>query len=150
MTACPMAWARWLFPVPGGPRKSASSRRPTNAAVARSKTRLRFIFLLKLKSKLSRVLCGSRNWAFFGDARAVGRRDASVRPTPDRKESLWGPSVPLGLAAGAFPAPQQCHRDATGAKHDSTRLGSFWLLLDFASYEMAIHGRISDHEIDLT
>src|SRR5271155_783674 len=26
MTACPMAWARWLLPVPGGPRKSASSR----------------------------------------------------------------------------------------------------------------------------
>jgi DNA replication protein DnaC len=24
-TACPMAWARWLLPVPGGPRKSASS-----------------------------------------------------------------------------------------------------------------------------
>src|SRR5207249_1582746 len=30
-------------------------------ALARSQTRLRFIFLLKLKSKLSRVFCGSRN-----------------------------------------------------------------------------------------
>jgi hypothetical protein len=35
------------------------------APVATSNTRLRFIFLLKLKSKLSRVFCGSRNSACF-------------------------------------------------------------------------------------
>src|SRR5713101_8004416 len=51
MAACPMAWARWLFPVPGGPKNKASSWRAMKAPVARSKIRLRFIFLLKLKSK---------------------------------------------------------------------------------------------------
>src|ERR1700741_3548595 len=94
MTACPMAWARWLFPVPGGPKKSASSRRPTNAAVARSKTRLRFIFLLKLKSKLSRVLCGSRNWACFrrrSSSRSprCHRDGAGVKHDSTRSDSFW-------------------------------------------------------------
>src|SRR6185312_3299435 len=63
IVACPTACARWLFPVPPGPRNRASSRFPMKAQVARSKTRLRFIFGLKLKSKLSRVLCGSRKAA---------------------------------------------------------------------------------------
>ena len=45
---------------PPGPTKSASSRFATNVAVARSNTRLRFVFGLKLKSKLSSVLSGSR------------------------------------------------------------------------------------------
>ena len=40
--------------------KSPSSRRPTKAPVARSNTRLRFIFLLKSKSKLSSVSWESR------------------------------------------------------------------------------------------
>ena len=35
------------------------------AQVARSKTRLRFIFGFKVKSKLSGVLCGSRNAAAY-------------------------------------------------------------------------------------
>ena len=42
--------------------------------VARSKTRLRFIFLLKLKSKLSSVTCGSRNCA------CLRRRSSSRSP----------------------------------------------------------------------
>src|SRR6266851_10361187 len=54
MADWPMAWAKWLLPVPGGPKNKASSWRAMKAPVARSKTRLRFIFLLKLKSKLSR------------------------------------------------------------------------------------------------
>ena len=54
---------KWLFPLPAGPRKSASSRRPIHAAVARSKTRLRFIFGLNWKSKLSSSLFASRNCA---------------------------------------------------------------------------------------
>ena len=58
--AWPMACAKWLLPVPPGPRNNASSRLPMNAAVARSKTRLRFIFGLKVKSKLSSVRSGSR------------------------------------------------------------------------------------------
>src|SRR6266481_2042297 len=54
-----------LFLGPGGTGKShnASSRLPMKAHVARSKTRLRFIFGLKVKSKLSSVLWGSRNAA---------------------------------------------------------------------------------------
>src|SRR5207249_1582748 len=44
---------------------NASSCLAMKLAVARSKTRLRFIFLLKLKSKLSSVFCGSRNCAAF-------------------------------------------------------------------------------------
>src|SRR5713101_8153498 len=50
-----MAWAKWLFPVPGGPRKSASSRCARKRPVASSWIRARFIFLLKSKSKLSYV-----------------------------------------------------------------------------------------------
>ncbi len=73
------------FPVPGGPKKSASSRRPTNAAVTRSKTRLRFIFLLKLKSKLWKVLCGSRNWACFL-RRSSSRSPRRVSSSDTRKE----------------------------------------------------------------
>ena len=46
-----MAWARWLFPVPGGPRKSASSRCAMKRPVASSWISARFIFLLKSKSK---------------------------------------------------------------------------------------------------
>jgi hypothetical protein len=30
-----------------------------------------------------------------------------------------GPSVPLGLAAGAFPAPQRCRRDAVAVAGDA-------------------------------
>jgi len=63
IAAWPMACARWLLPVPPGPRNSASSRRSINTPVARSKTILRFIFGLKLKSKLSSVLLGSRKAA---------------------------------------------------------------------------------------
>src|ERR1019366_2326560 len=65
MAAWPMACARGLLPVPGGPRNRASSWRAMKVPAERSKTRLRFIFLLKAKSKLSRVLCESRNWACF-------------------------------------------------------------------------------------
>src|SRR5258707_13978066 len=47
----------------GGPRNKAPLRFPTQFAVARSKTRLRFIFGLNWKSKLSSSLFGSRNCA---------------------------------------------------------------------------------------
>jgi hypothetical protein len=39
-----------------------------------------------------------------GAVPAVDPRDESVHRIPDRKGSRWGPSVPLGLAAGASPA----------------------------------------------
>ena len=63
-----MACAKWLLPVPPGPRNNASSRLPMKAPVARSKTRLRFIFGLKVKSKLSRVRSGSRKRGLFAAA----------------------------------------------------------------------------------
>src|SRR5712672_2628794 len=63
MAHWPMACAKWLLPVPPGPRNNASSRLLMNAAVARSNTRLRFIFGLKVKSKLSRVRSASRKAA---------------------------------------------------------------------------------------
>src|SRR5580658_2090500 len=42
-----MACAKWLLPVPPGPRNNASSRLLMKAAVARSNTRLRFIFRIE-------------------------------------------------------------------------------------------------------
>src|SRR5271163_2549431 len=53
-----MACARWLLPVPPGPRNKASSRLLMKPPVARSKTRLRFIFGLKVKSKFSKSSVG--------------------------------------------------------------------------------------------
>jgi len=44
--------AKWLFPVPPGPRNNASSRLLMNVPVARSNKRLRLILGLKPKSKL--------------------------------------------------------------------------------------------------
>ena len=63
----------------GRAKKSASSRWAMKPAVARSKTRARFIFLLKSKSKLSSVLCGSRKRGLFAAAleQAVLRRVSS-------------------------------------------------------------------------
>src|ERR1700681_693054 len=65
MAHWPIACAKWLLPVPPGPRNNASSRLLMNALVARSNTRLRFIFGLKVKSKLSRVRSASRKAACF-------------------------------------------------------------------------------------
>src|SRR5262249_50880473 len=60
MAAKPRVWARWLFPVPGAPKKRASACWVIQWPVASSKTRARFIFLLKSKSKVSRRLPASR------------------------------------------------------------------------------------------
>src|ERR1035441_5767742 len=79
MAAWPMACAKWLLPVPPGPRNNASSRLPMKAHVAKSKTRLRFIFGLKLKSKWSSVFCGSR--------KAACLRRRSSRRSPRRVSS---------------------------------------------------------------
>jgi hypothetical protein len=73
------------------------------AAVARSNTRLRFIFGLKVKSKLSSVLCGSRKAACF--RRRSSRR--SLRPvqlvcdqTRDQINRRHG--LGLGLVQSSF------------------------------------------------
>ena len=57
----------------GGPKNKASSCLAMKAAVARSKTRLRFIFLLKLKSKLSSVFWDRGTGLVFFAAPAVVR-----------------------------------------------------------------------------
>src|SRR5260370_324878 len=103
MAVCPMAWARWLFPVPGGPKNKASSWRAMKAPVARSKTRLRFIFLLKLKSKLSRLLCGSRNSAclVLRSSKRSPRRVSSSETKQERK-SMGGHGFCLGLVETGF------------------------------------------------
>ena len=84
-----------------------------------------------------------------GAVPVVGRRDESVRQTPDRRGSRWGPSVPLALAAVASPALQRCRRDAVAVKNDLTRSDSFGLLLDFEIDEIAILGEFANEGIDL-
>src|SRR5664280_2940862 len=84
MAAWPMACAKWLLPVPPGPRNNASSRLPMKAHVAKSKTRLRFIFGLKLKSKWSSVFCGSRQ-AAAAPGQLVGDQ---ARDQIDRRHGL--------------------------------------------------------------
>lgn len=46
-----MAWAKWLFPVPGGPRNSASSCWAIKRPVARSWMSARFIFFVEVTIK---------------------------------------------------------------------------------------------------
>src|SRR3990172_4163773 len=84
MAQRPIAWARRLLPVPGGPRKRASSWRSTKRAVARSKTRRRFSFGLKSKSKPSSEAFGSRK-------RAAWMRRGG------RDEVHGGPALALGF-----------------------------------------------------
>ena len=65
--------------------------------VDRSKTRLRFIFLLKMKSKLSRVFCESRNWACFPAAPAAPGAQGEPSKTRQKRRSM-GAGSRLGLA----------------------------------------------------
>src|SRR5262249_3393597 len=71
------------------------------------------------------------------------------RQTPDKKGSRWVPSVPLGLAAAASPAPRRCRQAVVVVRPDSTRSDSFCLLLDFEIDEVPIHGELADQRIDL-
>src|SRR5664279_2467112 len=149
MAACPMAWAKWLLPVPPGPRNSASSRLPMKAQVARSKTRLRFIFGVKVKSKLSSVRCGS------GKAACLRRRSSS------RSLRLFSSSLTrheirsMGAIASvcawrslvsstpAMPPSRSCRN----ARSNSIRF--MLALLGLVVDEVAIHGELPDQRIDL-
>ena len=99
-----------------GLRNNASSRLSMKAPVARSNTRLRFIFGLKVKSKLSSVLLGSRKAASLR-RRSSSRSDA---PGQARRRPAW-PVKSIGAmgsacpAAAAFPAPRPYHRGGAGA-----------------------------------
>src|SRR6266404_6096110 len=149
MAACPMAWARWLFPVPGGPKNKASSCRAMNAAVARSKIRLRFVFLLKLKSKLSSVFCASRNCACFlrrSSSRSLRRVSSSETRQEMKSMGAIGSAWP---GADASRARQQCRRGAVFVTHCLIRSDSFWLLLKFEIDEVAILGEFTNEGIDL-
>jgi len=81
------------------------SWRAMNAPAARSKTRLRFIFLLKAKSKLSRVLCESRNWACLvrRSSQALATQ-GEFRRRPGTTAGRWGERFGLGLTADGSPA----------------------------------------------
>src|SRR5713101_5128533 len=63
-----MAWAKWLVPGSGGPKNKASSWRAMKAPVARSKTRLRFIFLLKVEVEVVEAPLGVAKLGLLGPA----------------------------------------------------------------------------------
>src|SRR5271155_463935 len=159
MAACPMAWARGLLPVPGGPRKRASSWRPTKLAVARSKTRLRFILGLKVKSKLSRVLCGSRNSACLrrrSSKRSLRRASSSATRQEMRSmggmASAWACRKRVSSTA-AIPPSRSCRK----ARSNSimfmfslrSGLGVFFLVLQALGNQVAILLQFANERIDL-
>jgi hypothetical protein len=89
--------ARWLLPVPVGPRKSASSWRATNVSSGQIEDQLRFIFLLKLK--LSSVFCGSRNCAcFLRRSSSCSLRRVSSSDTRQFAVRLTGTGDPIPVA----------------------------------------------------
>src|ERR1700751_3155500 len=96
------------------------------APPARSNTKLRFIFLLKLKSKLSSVLCGSRNAAcFFLRSSRRSPRPFSSSGTRQEGKAMggrgWEAWVRLAPEAGEFPEPQPCLLSEVGGEHDRAR-----------------------------
>src|SRR5437867_4964176 len=150
MAAWPIAWARWLLPVPGEPRNKASSCLAMKLAVARSKTRLRFIFLLKLKSKLSSVTCGSRNSAAFlrRSSRRSLRRDSSSETKQEIRSmgaigSAWAWWRRVSSTV-AMPPRRSCFK----ARFSSIRF--MVLLLDFHVDQIAVLDQFTDQRIDLT
>src|SRR5271165_5702599 len=149
MAAWPMACARWLLPVPGGPRNRASSWRAMNVPADRSKTRLRFIFLLKAKSKLSRVFWESRNWACL--VRRSSRRwprKASSSETRQESRSMgasgsawaWRRRV---SSTAAIPPRRSCLR------HDRVQSDSFLYLLGSVVNQVAVLHQLANQRIHL-
>ena len=134
---------------PSGPKKSASSWWATKVAVARSNSRLRFIFLLKLKSKLSSVPCGSRNCACF-------RRRSSTRSPPRVSSSdTRQERKSIGAIGSACACCRRVSSTAAMPPRCSFRkarfssIDSFWLLPDFEIDEIAIDGKFADQGIVL-
>src|SRR6266436_1883880 len=149
MAAWPMAWAKWLLPVPPGPRNNASSRLPMKAHVARSKTRLRFIFGLKVKSKLSSVLLGSRNAACFrrrSSSRSLRRVSSSVTRHEMRSmgamASAWAWCSRVSSTA-AMPPSRSCRKERSNSMR--FMFHSPWFCFD----EVAVQGELADQGIDL-
>src|SRR6266853_3898094 len=146
-----MAWAKWLFPVPPGPRNKASSRLLMKAPVARSKTRLRFIFGLKAKSKLSSVRSGSRKRACLrrrSSSRSVRRVSSSETRHEIRSmgaiASAWAWRNRVSSTAAMPPS-----RSWRSARSSSMR---FMVILLTSSVfdEIAVQRELADQRINLT
>src|SRR5712691_1689347 len=145
-----MACAKWLLPVPGGPRNKASSRRAIKLAVARSNTRLRFIFLLKLKSKLSSVFCWSRKPA------CLRRRSSSRSPRRVNSSETRLESRSMGVMASTWAC---CRRISSTAampprrnwrKACANSIRFIWfLLLRSLMDQIAVLHQFPDQRIDL-
>src|SRR5271170_8506249 len=144
-----MACARWLLPVPPGPRNKASSRLLIKAPVARSKTRLRFIF--GLKSKLSRVRSESRK-------RACLRRRSSSRLVRRVSSSETRHEIrSMGAIASTW---AWCNRVSSTAAMPPSR--SWWsarpssmrfmviLLVSSVLDEIAVQSELADQRVHLT
>src|SRR5713226_4968478 len=145
-----MAWAKWLLPVPGGPKKSPSSCWAMKWPVARSNTRPRFIFLLKSKSKLSRLAWGSRKSACLR-RRSSNRSWRRVSSSEIRQEirsmgaiaSAWACRKRVSSTA-AMPPSRNCRK----ARLISIRFLGLWLL-GFLFNEIAVLDQLADQGIDL-
>src|SRR6188768_3070830 len=145
-----MACARCDLPVPGGPRNMTSSRRAMKCPVASSKTSRRLIFLLKSKSKLSRLRCGSRNCACLPrrSIRRVLRRASSSETSAPMKSmgamfSVWACRMRVSTTS-AIPPRRSWVSDLVS----STRFIS-WFLLGDAIDQIAVLGQLSDQRVDL-
>src|SRR6202521_3093174 len=151
MAHWPMACAKWLFPVPPGPRNNASSRLLMKAPVARSKTRLRFIFGLKVKSKLSSGRSGSRKRACLrrrSSSRSV-RRGSSAETRHEIKSmgaigSAWAWRNRVSSTAAMPPS-----RSWRSARSSSMKFMVI-LLTSSAFDEIAIQSELADQRINLT
>src|SRR5579863_836403 len=146
-----MACAKWLFPVPPGPRNSASSRLLMKAPVARSKTRLRFIFGLKVKSKLSSVRSGSRKRACLrrrSNSRSVRRVSSSETRHEIRSmgaiASTWAWCKRVSSTAAMPPS-----RSWWSARSSSMRFMGV-LLTSSIFDEIAVQRELADQWINLT
>jgi len=112
----PDGLCQMAFPVPGGPRKSASFTRAMNVAVARSRPSSGHL-LVELKSKLSRVTCGSRNLRLFPARSTVAspRRVSSSDYRQERKP-MGSHRFRLGLLQtrlqhAAMPPRRSCRKE---------------------------------------
>src|SRR6266700_2150104 len=150
IAAWPMACARCDLPVPGGPRNSASSWRAMKWPVASSKTRRRLIFLLKSKSKLSSVRCGSRNWACLlrrSIRRVLLRASSSDTRAPSKSIGAICSVCACRMrvsTTSAMPPRRSWVSDLVS----STRFISIFLLTD-AIDQIAVLGELSDQRVDL-
>src|SRR5260370_14579221 len=146
-----MACAKWLFPVPPGPRNKASSLWLMKAPVARSKTRLRFIFGLKVKSKLSSVRSGSRKRDCLR-RRSRSRSVRRVSSSETRHEirsmgaiaSAWAWRNRVSSTAAMPPS-----RSWRSARSSSMKFMVI-LLTGSAFDEIAIQSELADQRINLT